>query len=834
VGGGDTTPPTVSIQTPASGAIVSGTVGVVANATDDQSVARVELYLDGAVLGSASGSQYSASWDTTKAANGTHALSARAYDQANNLGVSADVPVTVQNGNPNPGPGQDLIVNGGFEGSLRGWTLGGVKKPIDSSAHPFDGSYSLRCGSTSRYYEPAGDSYAYQAVTIPAGVQSATLSYWYYAYTTDTYPNDYQEELVLDENGNELIKIFRGLGNTRTWTQKTVDLSSLAGRTVLVYFNVHSDGAYDPTALYIDDVSLKVSGSGGGGDTTPPTVSLTAPTNGATVSGTVSLAATASDNVGVTKVSFLVDGAVVATSAAAPYAGSWDTTSAANGAHAIVAQAWDAAGNVGTSATVTVAVQNGTPGDTTPPTVSIVSPASGATVSGNVAVSAQASDNVGVTRVELYADGALIGTSTASPYAATWSTAAVANGGHSLLAKAYDAAGNVGTSAAVSVTVSNSGPPDTTPPTVSLTSPASGATLSGAVSITASATDNVGVARVEFYVDGALLGTSTAAPYSASWSTTSATNAAHTLLAKAWDAAGNVGTSQAVTVTVSNGGSSGGIKTVFVILMENHNWSSIKGSASAPYINNTLLPMGAHAENYVNLPGIHPSEPNYIWLEAGTNFGIADDSPPSVNHQSTTQHLTTQLVAAGHSWKAYQEGISGTSCPLTTSGLFAPKHLGMLFFDDVTNGNSASSQNCIAHVRPYTQLAGDLSGNTVADYNFITPNMCNDMHNSSGCASSDAVANGDNWLAAEVPKILASAAYKSGGALFITWDESEGGDHPIGMIVLSPNAKPGYSNSIAYSHSSTLRTLQEIFRVSPLLGDAANATDLSDLFRTFP
>jgi hypothetical protein len=70
------------------------------------------------------------------------------------------------------------------------------------------------------------------------------------------------------------------------------------------------------------------------------------------------------------------------------------------------------------------------------------------------------------------------------------------------------------------------------------------------------------------------------------------------------------------------------IQDVFVILMENHNWNEIKGSPSAPYMNNTLLPIAAHAEAYSNLPGIHPSLPNYLWLEAGTNFGVADDNPP--------------------------------------------------------------------------------------------------------------------------------------------------------------------------------------------------------------
>jgi YD repeat-containing protein len=96
------------------------------------------------------------------------------------------------------------------------------------------------------------------------------------------------------------------------------------------------------------------------------------------------------------------------------------------------------------------------------------------------------------------------------------------------------------------------GTADTTPPTTSITAPAAGATVSGTVTVTASASDNVGVTRVELSVDGALLATDSAAPYSASWNTTTATNAAHTLTSKAYDAAGNVGTSAAVTVTVSN------------------------------------------------------------------------------------------------------------------------------------------------------------------------------------------------------------------------------------------------------------------------------------------
>ena len=276
------------------------------------------------------------------------------------------------------------------------------------------------------------------------------------------------------------------------------------------------------------------------------------------------------------------------------------------------------------------------------------------------------------------------------------------------------------------------------------------------------------------------------------------------------------------------------IKTVFIILMENKNWVQIAGSSSAPYINNTLLPMASHAELYFNPPLVHPSLPNYLWLEAGTNFGIFNDDPPSANHQSTTNHLVTLLQKSGISWKTYQENISGADCPLASNGLYAVKHNPFVYFDDVTDKGNPNSANCIGHVRPFGELATDLANNTVAQYNFITPNECNDMHNS--CAPlNDPIRQGDTWLSRNLPAILNSAAYRSGGAVFVTWDEGAASDGPIGMIVLSPFAKGnGYRNFIRYTHGSTLRTFQEIFGVSPFLRDAAVETDLSDLFTVFP
>src|SRR6266446_5561926 len=167
------------------------------------------------------------------------------------------------------------------------------------------------------------------------------------------------------------------------------------------------------------------------------------------------------------------------------------------------------------------------------------------------------------------------------------------------------------------------------------------------------------------------------------------------------------------------------VKTVFIILMENHNWSQIKGSASAPYINNTLLPMASHAEQYFNPPSIHPSLPNYLWLEAGTNFGILDDQDPSVDHQNTTNHLVSLLSRAGVSWTSYQEDISGSVCPLTSVNLYTPRHNPMVYFDDVTSNNNSNSTDCIANVRPYSELVGALQSNVVTRYHFITPNLSN-------------------------------------------------------------------------------------------------------------
>jgi len=196
------------------------------------------------------------------------------------------------------------------------------------------------------------------------------------------------------------------------------------------------------------------------------------------------------------------------------------------------------------------------PSDTTPPAVAITAPASGATVSGTTNITATATDNVGVAGVQFYLDGvALSGEDTSSSYAAAWDTTKSTNGSHTVSAVARDAAGNRTTSAGVTVTVSNSAPPppDTTAPVVSISAPANGATVSGTTNVTATASDNVGVVGVQFYLDGNALGSEdTSSSYATAWDTTKSANGSHALSAVARDAAGNRKTSASVTVTVSN------------------------------------------------------------------------------------------------------------------------------------------------------------------------------------------------------------------------------------------------------------------------------------------
>lgn len=207
-------------------------------------------------------------------------------------------------------------------------------------------------------------------------------------------------------------------------------------------------------------------------------------------------------------------------------------------------------GRVDAFAAVTVAAGYVPPPDITVPTVAMTAPLEGATVSGTVVVDVSASDDVGVVKVDLYVDGVFFVTDAASPYSFAWDTGALPNGTHTLHAVATDAAGNSASTAPIGVTVSNA-PPDITPPTVSIGTPVAGATVYGTTTVSASATDKVGVAKVDLYVDGVLYATNTTSPYSFGWNTRQSVDGSHMLQVVAVDAAGNAA-STSVTVTVAN------------------------------------------------------------------------------------------------------------------------------------------------------------------------------------------------------------------------------------------------------------------------------------------
>ena len=212
-----------------------------------------------------------------------------------------------------------------------------------------------------------------------------------------------------------------------------------------------ADGAWD--------IGAYEAGVAGTADTNAPTVSLTSPAAGTTVSNLVSLNATASDNTGgsgVASVTFLVNGQVVGAVAASPYTLSWNSTAVTNGTYTVQARAVDGAGNQTTSTSVTLIVANAV--DTTPPSVTLAAPTAGSIVSNSVILSATATDNTGgsgVANVTFLVDGAAVGSSSSAPYSISWNSLTVTNATHLIQARAQDVAGNQATSSGVTVTVQN-------------------------------------------------------------------------------------------------------------------------------------------------------------------------------------------------------------------------------------------------------------------------------------------------------------------------------------------------------------------------------------------
>ncbi len=187
--------------------------------------------------------------------------------------------------------------------------------------------------------------------------------------------------------------------------------------------------------------------------------------------------------------------------------------------------------------------------DTTVPTTAITAPVNNAIVSGTVTIAASASDDVGVQRVEFYMGSNLLGTDTSAPYSFALNSSLYPPGTYQLTTRAYDTSSNMKTSSVVNITIPE--PPDTTAPTVTLSSPVAGSQVAGTITMSASASDNKGVSKVEFLVDGIVKSTVTSSPYSATFDTKTVADGSHTISAKAYDTAAtpNVGTAT-ITVTV--------------------------------------------------------------------------------------------------------------------------------------------------------------------------------------------------------------------------------------------------------------------------------------------
>ena len=449
-----------------------------------------------------------------------------------------------------------------------------VSSVVDSAANP----YALAVGPTVR---PGKATQAiYYAKNIRSGANTVTVRF--------TKPAIYPDIRILEYSGldpaNPLHAAAASTGSSASSSSGA--LTTTTPNVLLVAANVVATGTTGPGAGYtsrmittpdgdiVEDrivtaagsysaaaplsssgfwvmqlVAFKAAAGGAPPDTTPPTATITTPTTAATYTTSTSpltLGGTAADNVGVTQVSWASDrgGSGVATGTTTWSAGGIALLA---GTNVLTVTARDAAGNSGVA---TLSVTYNAP-DSTPPTVTISTPTTGptyATSTSPLTLGGTAADNVGVTQVSWASDRGGSGVATGTT---TWSAGGIAlqAGTNVLTVTARDAAGNIRT-ATLSVTYTAL---DSTPPTVSITAPNSGASVSGVVTVTATASDNVGVAGVQFLLDGVALGAEQSGPpFSLPWNTTTASNGAHTVSARARDAAGNVSTSVAVPVTVTN------------------------------------------------------------------------------------------------------------------------------------------------------------------------------------------------------------------------------------------------------------------------------------------
>jgi hypothetical protein len=263
---------------------------------------------------------------------------------------------------------------------------------------------------------------------------------------------------------------------------------------------------------------------------------------------------------------------------------------------------------------------------------------------------------------------------------------------------------------------------------------------------------------------------------------------------------------------------------VIWIWMENHSYGSIIGSRAAPYVNSLAARCGL-ATNYHNIS--HPSLPNYVGGTSGLGFTSLQKFTPDCDPTAGCRTAAPSIFSQGETWKAYEESMPA-GCGARNSGEYAVRHNPPPYYSALTG--------CSGSDVPYSQLATDLAARKLPAFSFITPNLIDDMHDGT-------IADGDHWLARNLPTILDSPEYKNGStAVFVTWDEGAGGTvrncatnaadvgcH-VAAIVISPSTKVGTRSGKLFNHYSLLGTAEQLLGL-PKLGRAASFPTLMSAFR---
>lgn len=282
------------------------------------------------------------------------------------------------------------------------------------------------------------------------------------------------------------------------------------------------------------------------------------------------------------------------------------------------------------------------------------------------------------------------------------------------------------------------------------------------------------------------------------------------------------------------------IKHVIVIAMENTDAHSIYGNTrQAPYINRKLMPIAARARNFRDiLPLSVPSEPHYVLMQAGTRtftdhtFESSSD-PSAQNSTASLDHLIRQLDLSNWpvkpTWMAYQQGMNAETgaCPIDSDGHYAARHNPFIFFQDIS-GNPPDENNayCAAHHKPLSALSGDLDTNNLANYVFITPDLCNDMHDK--CTAPSRIRAGDAWLERRMPKLMSWVKNRN-AVIFIMWDEGKDTKR-LPFLAIGPGVKKGFASDVEFDHRSYVKSLSQIFG-APVLPAVQNVKTFSSLFK---